>query len=192
MPAGIKGVDVYHLDQVDSFHNLAAVGIAFIFIKASQGIDSKDPLHDEYSQRATEAGLIRSSYHFFTPDDPLKQAAWFVECAGNRTKTLPLALDVETYFEGVGQAAAACAAELKRLTGRYPIIYSSDSFYQSYLKDFLPTDATLWIARYGGMAPVTACQFFQFSESGTVAGITGAADLDVFQGTLDELTALVS
>ena len=91
--------------------------------------------------------------------------------------------DLQTWLDVVQQA-----------TGRTPIIYTDHGFWNS-----LGTSAfgsyPLWIAEYGVQSVTlpagwASWTFWQYSESGTVSGVSGAVDLNVFSGTLEELTAL--
>jgi lysozyme len=189
-PAGVPGIDIYHGDFVDSFHLAAAAGVRFVIIKAAQGLTEVDPAHAANLQRALSVGLIAGSYEFFTDGDPVAQAEHFVNNAGLLAGQLPLTLDVETYFPGVSADALACAMEIKRLTGRFPIIYCSLSFWESYLQPIFPEETTLWLAEYGVSAPRVACSFWQWSQGTAVAGITNPCDCDVFIGKLEDLEGM--
>jgi lysozyme len=50
----------------------------------------------------------------------------------------------------------------------------------------------LWLAHYTEQCPAlpppwTRWAFWQYTDNGQIAGIDGAVDLDVFDGSLDEL-----
>src|SRR5581483_6292680 len=54
----------------------------------------------------------------------------------------------------------------------------------------------LWVANYGASSPKipagwTTWNFWQHSQSGTIAGVTGNVDLNNFNGTQDDLNASV-
>ncbi len=81
-------------------------------------------------------------------------------------------------------------------TGRTPILYS----YPSWFPDVMFTDAMLasyplFIATYSTCAsvpsPWTQAQFWQYSASGTVPGITGQVDVDRFIGSAGDLAGIV-
>ena len=183
----LLGIDAYHGDQPLSFHDLAQSGVSFCFLKASQGSHSTDPAYQGYYARAKSVGLIVGAYHFFTADDPKQQAAHFLGASKLSKGDLVHVLDVETYFGGVGAAALACAEEIKDQTGRNPIIYSGDSFFQDNLRDAFPVDDfTLWIARYSSQHPQTSSAFWQFTDSGHYPN-NPPLDSNRFYGTLDDL-----
>jgi len=189
-PAGVPGVDIYHGDVVDSFHALAAAGIKFVFIKATQGLAEVDPEHAAYLQRVLEAGMIPGSCEFFTAGDPNMQAQHFVNNAGELAGQLPLTLDVETYFPGVPEDALACCTEIKRLTGHFPIVYCSLSFWKQYLEPIFQKETTLWLAEYGMDAPAIACSFWQWSAGFAVAGVEKNCDCDVYLGSVEGLLGM--
>ena len=146
----VKGFDIYHGDGVVQMGLAKQAGYQFLIAKASQGINGPDPMFTNNRARAHEVGLLFGAYHFFTSDDPIAQAQFFLGIAAPKPGELVLTLDVETYFDGVAAAALSAAQYIKQQTGQYPIIYSGESFYQSYLDTTFPgDDYTLWIARYG-------------------------------------------
>ena len=189
-PTGIKGVDVYHGDNVVSFYQLLADGIKFAFLKATQGVSDIDPMYANYKSRCIATGILPGAYHFFTADDPAQQAKHFVNNVGGLPGMIGLVVDVETYFEGVGAAVKVFLAEVKALTGHTPDVYVSPSFKDSYLSD-LSADDTVWLAEYGVSSPRAACSFWQWSDTAMVEGIEGPCDADVYNGTIDQLKAMV-
>lgn len=184
----LYGADIYHGDGDIQMHALQAAGLAFVWIKATQGAGYTDPAFSTSWARAKSAGITRGAYHFFDPAaDPIAQAHHFVNTVPLQKGDLVLALDIETDGLNVGAKAYDCAKEIKRLTGRWPAIYSGDSFYQEKLKAFFPVGLhLLWIARYGH-EPVTPCAFWQYAETGRVLGVAHALDTDVFRGTPADL-----
>jgi lysozyme len=182
------GCDIYHGDGDVQMHALAAAGLSYVWIKATQGLVYTDPKFQDNWARAKSAGLVRGAYHFFNPDaNPLQQAAHLVNTVKLQKGDLVLALDVETDGLNVGAKSHDCAAEIKRLTGRWPAIYTSDSFYREHMQPYYPIGShLLWIARYGGR-PQTPCQFWQYSDAGRVQGVAHNLDTDVFFGNVDLL-----
>ncbi|MGE5184203.1 MAG: glycoside hydrolase family 25 protein [Acidobacteriota bacterium] len=85
---------------------------------------------------------------------------------------------------------------VQQATGRTPILYS----YPSWFGDVMFTDAMLasyplFIATYSSCAsvpaPWTQAQFWQYSASATVPGITGQVDVDRFIGSAGDLAGIV-
>ncbi|HYG61751.1 MAG TPA: glycoside hydrolase family 25 protein [Thermoanaerobaculia bacterium] len=198
-PSSIRGIDVSKYQGTIDWSQVATAGLSFVFMKASEGITSVDPELSANWSGARTAGLLRGAYHFYRPgDDPTQQAEHFLATVQLGPGDLPPVLDVET-ADGVSaddivQGVATWLDVVQKATGRTPIIYTSHGFWDSLGSTHLG-GYPLWIAEYGVSSPVvpagwTRWTFWQYSDSGTVAGIQGAVDLDVFQGSLEELRAL--
>ena len=84
-------------------------------------------------------------------------------------------------------------------TGREPILYTEPGFW-NYESGFpsLAWLGTLWIANWQVSCPTLAAgftgwQFWQYDDKGTAPGLgSNDADLDKFNGTLDDLHALAA
>jgi lysozyme len=203
-PAGptIEGVDVSHYDGVIDWAKVRGAGIDFAVMKATEGTGFTDPTYATNWQGSAANGVIRGAYHFFRPAvDPTAQADFFVQTAGvPLSGDLPLTLDLETTdgLSGaqVSQGALTFLQRVEAKTGRTPIVYTSASFMSSIgnppLGPYL-----LWVAHWQVNCPNIPSppwndwQFWQYSDSGTVAGIPSAVDLDKFNGTREDLMNLV-
>jgi lysozyme len=76
-----------------------------------------------------------------------------------------------------------------------PIIYSGENFANQYLTGF--ENYPLWLAEYRQneipQLPLNwkRWTFWQYSQNGRVAGINGSVDLNQFNGTAEQLRALL-
>jgi lysozyme len=200
MSGQVQGIDVSHAQQTVDWNEVRQAGKVFVFIKATDGITYTDPLFAANWSGAKAAGLLRGAYHFYeTNDDPAAQAENFLNVVKLEPGDLPPVVDIER-TKG-GESAGQIVRDLQtwldmieRATGRVPILYTGPGYWDS-----LGTSAfgryPLWVAEYGVQSPKlpagwASWAFWQFSESGTVAGIAGAVDLDLFNGSLAELQAL--
>jgi len=184
----IPGFDAYHGDGEINFNATKNAGNVFCFLKSTEGAWHVDALFAHNRSAAHAAQLIVGAYHFFDDSDPIQQAKHFLAVAKPTAGELVLTLDVETYFDGVADAAHTAAQYIKTETGRWPILYSGQSFYEDHLAAKFPANMhTLWIARYGAAPTVSPISFWQYTEKGKLAGHTGDVDLNWFYGTLDQL-----
>lgn len=196
----VQGIDVSDHQGTVDWNAVRQAGQIFAFVKATDGITWTDPEFATNWSGAKAAGLLRGAYHFYeTNDDPADQANNFLSAVQLEPGDLPPVVDIETTKSG--QSAAQIVKDLQtwldlveQATGRVPIIYTNPSYWDS-----LGTSAfgryPLWVAEYGVSSPKlpsgwTSWTFWQFSESGTVAGISGSVDLDVFSGSLAELQGM--
>jgi lysozyme len=197
----IEGIDVSHLQGTVDWTQVRQAGKSFAFLKVTDGITWTDPQFAINWSGTLAAGLLRGAYHYYeTNDDPTSQAENFLNAVHLAPGDLPPVVDIEALK--TGSTASQVVADLqtwldviKKGTGRVPMIYTNNSFWST-----LDTSAfghyPLWIAEYGVASPRlpagwASWTFWQSSESGSVAGVTGTVDLDVFSGTLAELGALV-
>ncbi|HEX2993303.1 MAG TPA: GH25 family lysozyme [Anaerolineales bacterium] len=208
--ATVPGIDVSYWDAGIDWPKVRATGQRFVFVKATEAITYKDPTFDDNWFGAKSAGLLRGAYHFFRCNvDAKKQADYFIDYVKsfNDTGELPLVLDLETADGQRGEkiipAVKLWLDRAEAAFGRKPIIYSGQPFLQTYLSEAgggPPTwakDYTLWIAQYpnqyvAGSQPYLPrgwfkWTFWQYSEKGQVNGINARVDLNLFDGTLEEL-----
>nr|WP_120492806.1 GH25 family lysozyme [Corynebacterium lactis] len=191
-----------------NWEKVAASGQKFAFIKATDPTEGDSAYFVDDSVAASKAGLIVGSYHKAHPDQSATaQADAYAallakrDAAAPNAKTLPPVLDIEL-DKGLKPAALQAWTKefLQRIeakTGETPIVYTYRSFWKVQMgnsTDF--TNYPLWLAAYQDNVPSdipggwTSMLFWQRSSTGKVNGIPTNVDLDVFNGTDAELTAL--
>jgi lysozyme len=201
--SSIAGIDVSHHNGTVDWAAVARAGIAFAYAKASEGVNMEDGQFSANYAGMKGNRLLRGAYHFFHPgSDASAQAANFLKVVPRlEPGDLPPALDVEV---SDGQVASAIAARVRTwlqtveaALGRTPMIYTSASFWNGNLAGSTGFERhPLWVAHYTmHPQPHLPAGFdryavWQYSESGTVTGVTGTVDLDRFDGTMDDLRAL--
>ena len=74
-----------------------------------------------------------------------------------------------------------------------PIIYTMDSFFQSYLSNGEFDDYVLWVANYNlaGMPRSAHWSIWQFSERGKIKGVDEYVDLNIFRGSKRDFDRLL-
>ena len=199
----VRGMDVSHRQGDIDWGQVAASGIQFCYVKATEGVGFKDIRFREYFDSSKTAGLLTGAYHFFRPDkDAEAQAESFIHVvSGLKPGDLPPVLDVEvsagkdvkTILDGIQQWLEA----VENVLGHRPIVYTYPSFWNQTLSGSSRfADHMLWVANYtANTSPKLPIGFsdyviWQFSEHGKITGISGDVDLDRFHGTLDDLKAL--
>lgn len=193
-----EGIDLSGYQPTVDWAKLAASGLAFAFIKATEGTTLIDHTFADHWMRAKQANLLRGAYHFFRPkQDPAAQARLFLAQL-NDPGELPPVLDVEVVnsvplariVEGVGVWLDLVTTSVGR-----PIVYTSPSFWNVLpAVSEIASKADLWVANWGARAPApvhgwSKWTFWQFTNKATIAGIPGTADMDEdrFSGSLPEL-----
>lgn len=198
----IHGVDMSHYQgKIDwgllAKNRSANFPLHFIFLKATEGGDYSDTTFAAGFAKAKEYGFIRGAYHFFIPQtDPVKQADFFIRTARLQPGDLPPVLDVETKGgKSREELQAAVKIWLDRVEshyGRKPILYTSYKFKKKYLDNPVFNAYPYWIAHYyvDTVRYEGKWQFWQHTDVGTVPGIEKEVDLNIFNGTLEQLKAL--
>lgn len=186
----IPGIDVSHYQGTVDWQQVAGAGIAFAFVKATQGVSSVDSQFAVNWAGVKAAGLLRGAYHFYQPgDDPGQQAEHFLSVVQLEPGDLLPVLDVETLgsqtASQIVQGIGTWLQTVQAAVGRAPIVYTAPGFWNGLGTQQFGT-YPLWVAEYGCSSPKlpagwTSWDFWQYSESGSVAGVAGSVDLDVFQ-----------
>lgn len=189
----IHGIDVsryQHKIQWEDVRAMEVEGIrlGFAFIKATEGRRIKDHHFNRNWRAARASGMVRGAYHYFHPAvDPAAQAAHFIQQVKLKKGDLPPVLDVEE-TNGVSKGELIAAMKIwldaaEQAYGVKPIIYTGPHFYETWLEGHFD-DYPLWIAHYDTHRPRIGRQwhFWQHSESGSVDGIRGKVDFNVFNG----------
>ena len=178
---------------------MAADGIDFAILRLgyrgyTEGGLFMDQKFSQNLQGALEAGLDVGVYFFsqaITPEEAEAEAAYILNAVEGYEITYPIAFDWETMAPGNnartngldGETLTRCAAafcEKIEGAGYCPAVYFNQSLgYLHYdLRDL--TDYDLWLAEYDSK-PDFYYHFdlWQYSHTGTVAGIEGSVDLDL-------------
>jgi len=192
----VRGLDVsHHQGQID-WNAVAASGIGFAYIKASEGGDLQDANFRKNLNGATRVGLPCGAYHYFTLKTPgLLQAQNFIRTVPRNGMALPPAIDLEVWGNSVEHPSVQkfqseltiFSEELRKAYGTEPVIYTSSEFLRSYLGNYpvrrLWYRAVLFSPHLLGY---DNWNFWQFTEKARVKGVDGFVDMDVFHGTKAE------
>lgn len=199
-PGGVtvQGVDVSSFQGAVDWPTVKAGGISFAYVRLGDGDTFIDPMFATNWSAMKAAGLIRGAYQTFEPaQSPVSQANLVVSTVGLLgVGDLPVVADME--LTG-GESAATIAARLETWvtavgagTGKTPVIYTADGYWNGSVGSTAFGTFPLWVADWGVACPTlpdgwSNWAMWQYSDSGTVSGITGAVDVDEFNGNLAAL-----
>jgi GH25 family lysozyme M1 (1,4-beta-N-acetylmuramidase) len=209
-PTTIKGIDVSKWQGAIAWARLPK-DTAFAFVRCSDGIDHPDPRFAENWRAAKEHGLIRGVYQYLRPDVDVREqvelmAEMIREAGGLEAGDLPPAVDVEAFGnedctpEQFRAATAEWIQLCEELLERRPIVYTGPSVQDANDLGSVEgiTDYPLWVAHYTDRPgpwiaePWEGWQMWQYTGEGQIAGIQGDVDLDLFNGSRDDLKQLVA
>lgn len=200
LPAGysVHGFDISHHQGDINWKELQKVQnapfpVRFVFMKASEGGDFSDTTFIRNFDRARQYGFIRGAYHFFNPNtDAVRQADFFIRSVKLEPGDLPPVLDIEKVGDNELELRKGVKTWLRLIERHYrvkPILYASYKFKERYLNDSIFNTYPYWIAHYyvDSVRYEGEWKFWQHTDGGTLPGIREQVDLNVFNGTLDEL-----
>ncbi len=204
----VHGIDIAKYQGDIDWHAVKASGIAFAFIKATEGSDLLDEKFHQNWAAAKAAGVPRGAYHFSYWCSPIEnQIAWFKKHVPVERDALPPVLDLEWNFHSPTcpkripkeQALTAIYKYVRAMEAHYgkkPIIYVDIPFHRDVLNNGELSDYPIWVrsvrappqVRYPGRR----WAFWQYSDRSSVPGIRGKVDKNVFAGSQSEWRQLVA
>ncbi len=182
-----SGIDVSHYQGTVDWSAVAAGGVTFAFAKATEGNSYVDSQFATNWAAMKAGGVLRGAYHFFEPnDDGAAQGRHFLATVGSDIGDLPPVIDIETGTP-TQSGVQAWLDTVESGSGTKPMIYASLSFANDYLSAF--GSYPLWIAEYRSGSPTLPSAwdtwtFWQYSQSGSVSGVSGSVDQDYHNGAL--------
>lgn len=183
------GVDVsVHQGRID-WVRVAADGIEFAYIKATEGQGWVDEWFDENWEGAAEAGIDRGVYHFFTLCAPGEaQARNFLRVAPPDDDALPPVIDLELTGNCSERPSADDVATnvetfvriVEREWGRDMLFYVRPGWDELYpIRTGL--DRRLWEVSFLRRPADERWYVWQLHAFARVEGISGGVDLDVMR-----------
>jgi lysozyme len=172
---------------------LAGAGIVGVIHKATESSSYVDPTYAPRRQQAINAGLLWGAYHFLRPGDMVQQANYFLANAKPDHQTL-LAADHED--SGVSLDDLKLFLQTIRVTvDQMPILYSGFLIKEQIGSTVDPEMANyaLWLAQYTSGQPSwptatwPSWWLWQYTDQGTIAGVSGNVDLNTYPHSAHQL-----
>ncbi|NLU67440.1 lysozyme [Streptomyces sp. HNM0574] len=201
--SGTRGHDVSSHQGDVNWRKAKANGAKFVYVKATEGTSYRNPHFAQQFNGSRRAGILHGAYHFAHPasSSGKAQARYFVRNGGQWQRdgwTLPPALDLEAgtngFCHGLGDTRMRAwiesfSLEVRRLTGRNPVIYTSTRWWRRCAGNSpnFAANHPLWLADWGrkrGPLPNgwSYRSIWQHSTSGALPG-----DQNLFNGSMDQL-----
>jgi GH25 family lysozyme M1 (1,4-beta-N-acetylmuramidase) len=211
----IPGIDVSRWQGDINWSAVKNAGVEFAFCKATEGVDFVDIKFLQNMNNASAAGVYIGPYHFArinsnvsNPLDAVSEAHDFVDAIEPFYQTpgkfLRPVIDVENYAEKgsltanrtyLSQWVRDFAGVVEARLGLTPIIYTMGGYANNLIEPDL-AQYPLWLASWSTAPPNLPnpvlngvwddWTFWQYSDSGSIPGIAGAVDLDVYRGTREQ------
>lgn len=196
----VHGIDVSHYQKKINWNFVKRDSIDFVFMKATEGENFRDPMFEFNWRSAKEKNIIRGAYHFYRPSvDAEIQAKHFIRTVKLSSGDFPPVLDLEVtdnrpkaiIIDGI----KTWLTIIEKHYGVRPILYVNRNWFQKYV-DGNFDDYIIWMAAYTILPQPKLVNdktwiFWQYTNRGRVLGINGAVDLNVFYDSKIELNKFI-
>lgn len=194
----VHGIDVSHYQGEINWEQIAgSKKIKFVYIKATEGKDYKDNYFQKNWEEVSKTELYKGAYHYFTTKSTgIEQAENFIETVPIESGCLPPVIDIEDDGAPKDVFKKNLTDYINMIEENYhqkPILYVVYPLYEKYIKgDF--KDYEIWIRDIITPPRISDRQwlFWQYSNRGRFKGEKEYYDLNVFNGGMGELKALLS
>ena len=192
---GVMGIDVSKWNSTIDWNAVKNSGISFVIIRcgyrgSSSGVLVEDPRFRSNIAGASAAGL-KVGIYFFTQAvnevEAVEEASMVLSLVKGYSISYPIFIDTERSggrADGIDKATrtAVCRAfcETIKNGGYTPGVYASKAWYNDRLSYSSLSGYRIWLAQYAS-APSFANRYdlWQYSEKGSVSGISGRVDMNI-------------
>ncbi len=211
------GIDVSSYQGTPNWSSIKSCGWTFAWAKATEGVSINDPDYRYNINNAKANGVYVGAYHFAHPEanSPGSESSHFWSIINGDIqkdgKSMQPVLDFEVFSGHVSASSYSDWANqfnnniLNDASGKgvtiKPMLYSSSCSmcdFDGSVSQWLP-----WIADYNGESsqtgtPWSSCSgcdhwdewtAWQYNDSGSVCGVSGGCDVDVFNGSSSALVS---
>ena len=181
----MKGIDISSYQGVIiDFKKVKDSGVEVVYIKATEGVTFDSPGFGLQYAQARATGLKIGFYHYMRANDPIAEAKHFIKATEGMSVDCKYAIDIE---QMEGQTVAKVSENVRKFADymisqdKEVCIYTGDSFYANNLNSIVK-NIPIWIAHYGVIRPnIDNYVGFQYSSKGSIDGILGNVDLNIFK-----------
>jgi len=195
----IMGIDISNNNGSIDFSKVAAVGVEYVYVKATEGTTFQDITMEDFYNACKSNGLKVGAYHFLVgTSTPEAQAQNFYEKIKDYEWDLVPMMGVKTNFLGLADYVERFKVTFKQLSPLELGIYSYTSFID-YLTDAEATikDMPFWEANYNNDPWNLPSNFFtnrvghQYTETCSINGVSEECDVNSFtEGVLASETTI--
>lgn len=189
----IRGLDVSEFQGIINWNQVKNAGYQFAMLRAGYGFSSIDPQFKRNASECNRIGMPVGAYWFCyatSPATAVIEADGCLNAISSYRMDYPICYDIEqasidyAATQGV-TITPALAADIVRAfcnrieeRGYFAMFYSNRNFLQTYLPKDLSQRYAFWYAYYNNNFDGTDCGMWQFTDKGSVPGISGNVDLD--------------
>ena len=185
-----KLIDVSTWNGNIDWNKVYKSGVRYAMIRSSFGVENPNQVDNKFVRNITNAqraGVKCGIYHYSyakSAAEAKKEADFCLKTIKNYKIDLPVAFDIEDSSQthlGKDTLTSIVIAFCDRIksAGYRPMLYCNPNWLCNYLhKDKLINKYDIWLANWGVSAPSYNCAIWQYSENGSVPGISGSVDMN--------------
>lgn len=189
----IQGLDVSEFQGNVDWTQVKNAGFQFAMLRAGYGYRTPDQQFSRNASECSRVGIPAGAYWFcyaLGPEDAIQEADGCVEVISSHRMEYPICYDIEqASISYAAQKGVTITPELatqivtafcNRIEerGYFAMYYSNQDFLNTYLPWTLARRYALWYARYEQRYDGIDCGIWQYTNQGSVPGISGNVDLD--------------
>lgn len=190
----IKGLDVSRYQGIIDWEKVKAAGYRFAMLRAGYGSGTVDEQFRRNASECNRIGLPIGAYWFSyatSKSMAVNEADRCIETVSPYRLDYPVCYDIEqatadyaqkqgiNFTPALARSLVTSFCDRVEAKGYFAMFYTNRSFLDTYLDSSLPKRYAFWYARYTSSFDGTDCGMWQYTESGTVPGISGNVDLDL-------------
>ena len=197
-PNCLIGIDISQYQGEIDWMNVEAkeeqFELAFVIVRATAGATKLDSKFETNWIQLQKLPYKQGAYHYYRPDEnSTEQAVNFCKHVTLRKGNLPPIVDLEKMPKGqsmkrLKEGLQNWLAIVEKKYGIQPIIYTGEKYYEDFLKEDFPS-YKFWIANYNPWKEKIHPNYlmWQFTEKASIYGISELVDLNVFNGTHEDM-----
>ena len=185
-----KCIDVSTWNGIIDWEKVYKSGVRYAMIRSSFGVENPNQIDNKFVRNITNAvraGVKCGVYHYSYAQSAFeakREAEFCLKTIKGYKIDLPVAFDIEDSSQthlGKDTLTSIVIAFCDRIksVGYRPMLYCNPNWLCNYLhKDKLINKYDIWLANWGVSAPSYNCAIWQYSENGSVPGVSGSVDMN--------------
>lgn len=189
----IKGLDVSEFQGTVDWEQVKDAGYQFAMLRAGYGSGIVDKQFHRNAAECSRLGIPIGAYWFCyaaSPQAAIREADICINTISAYQLDYPVCYDIEQASaayaagEGVTMTASLTRQLVQNFCNRleekgwYAMFYTNRNFLDTCLDSDLAKRYAFWYARYDGLPDGTDCGMWQYTNEGSVPGVSGNVDLD--------------
>ncbi|MCJ7518620.1 MAG: hypothetical protein MUO42_02990 [Anaerolineaceae bacterium] len=197
----ISGIDISEKNGSIDWSLVGNGDVTFAYIKATEALEIMDSQFTSNLMAARNSGILVGAYHWLNPELHVgQQLELFINTVKDFHGMLPPVVGLETLptsIEEMEKNIKAFLILLEKKVGEKPVIYTSDTFWMTYLAQAdWGCDYPLWIDKPGNLWPAqlwpwAGWTFWQSSYKTLLPGIPVNMGVNWFNGSLGDLKGML-